>query len=66
MGKKRDWKWASGKHRNWNKRLAFFDGTAKRNKEIPIEKKVFWSIGKFSCILVGTGVFIAVVWWMVW
>ena len=36
MDKQSKWKWASGKSRNWNKRLAFFDGTSKRNKETPV------------------------------
>ena len=64
MDKQSKWKWASGKFRNWNKRLAFFDGASKRNKEISV-KKVFWSISKFRWILVATGIFIAVIWWMV-
>jgi hypothetical protein len=66
MDKQSKWKWASGKARNWNKRLAFFDGASKRNKEIPLEEKVFWSVSKFSWILVITGILIAVIWWMAW
>ena len=65
MGK-RNWKWASGKYRNWNKRLAFFDGASKRNKETPVKEKVFWSVSKFSWILAATGILIVVIWWMVW
>ena len=62
----KQWKWASGKARNWNKRLAFFDGTTKTSKETPVEEKVFWSVSKFRWILVATGIFIAAIWWMVW
>ena len=66
MDKQSKWKWASGKSRNWNKRLAFFDGASKRNKESPMKEKVFWSVSKFSWILVTTGIFIAVIWWITW
>jgi len=54
MDKQRIWKWARGKSRNWNKRLAFFDGVSKRNKEIPLGEKVFWSVSKFIWTLVTT------------
>jgi len=66
MSKQHKWRWASGKYRNWNKRLAFFDGTTKRNKEAPVKERVFWSVIKFRWILVGTGIWIAVIWWVVW
>ena len=61
MGK---WKWASGKHRNWNKRWALFDGTTKKHA-IPVKGNVFWSICEFRWVLVAAGILIAVVWWMV-
>ena len=60
------WKWASGKSRNWNKRLSFFDGTSKRNKETPVKEKVFWSVAKFSWILAGIGILIVIVGWGLW
>ena len=66
MDKQSKWKWASGKSRNWNKRLAFFDGATKRSQESPVEEQVFWSVSKFSWILVITGILIAVIWWMAW
>ena len=66
MDKQSKWMWANGKSRNWNKRLAFFDGATKRNQESPVEEQVFWSVSKFSWILVITGILIAVIWWMAW
>ena len=66
MAKQHKWKWASGKSRNWNKRLAFFDGSTKRNKETPAEEKVFWSVTKFSWILAGIGILIVIIGWGIW